>query len=66
MSVIKIIELIGTSKKSWEDAAKEGFKRASKTIKGIKWMEIKNFNGSVKNQKLVEYQAHLKIAFEVK
>lgn len=66
MSVIKIVEVIGTSKKGWEDAANSALKRARRTIKNIKWVEVVKFGATVKDQKLTEYQARLKIAFEVK
>lgn len=67
MSVVKVIELLGSSKKSWEDAANQAVKRASKTIKGIRAVDILGFKAKV-NAKgtIVEYRTHLKVAFEVK
>jgi flavin-binding protein dodecin len=64
--VVKIIELIGTSPKSWEDATKEALDEAAKTIKGIKSIHVKRCTAKVKENKIVEYRAVVKIAFEVK
>ncbi len=66
MAVVKVIELLGSSKKSWEDAACQAVRRASKTIKGIKSIDVLGFKAKVNNGKIVEYRAHLKVAFEVK
>lgn len=66
MTVVKIVELIGISKKSWEDAVHSALARANKTIKGISGVDVLGWNAIVRNGKIVEYRANIKIAFEVK
>ena len=66
MAVMKVIEIMASSKKSWEDAALAASKRTGKTVKNIKsiWIQDQsialNKNGSVK-----EYRVTCKISFEV-
>jgi flavin-binding protein dodecin len=65
MAVVKIIELIGSSPKSWEEATKNALAEAAKTIKNIKSIYVKRCNAKVENNKIVEYRAVVKIAFVV-
>ncbi len=65
MSVVKIIEVIGSSPKSWEDATKNVLAEASKTIQSIKSIYVKRCTAKVENNKIVEYRAVVKIAFIV-
>ena len=65
MNVVKIIELIGSSPVSWEDATKNALVEAAKTIKNIKSIYVKRCNAKVENNKIVEYRAVVKIAFVV-
>jgi flavin-binding protein dodecin len=65
MAVVKIIELIGSSPESWEDATKNALAEAAKTIKNIKSIYVKRCNAKVENNKIVEYRAVVKIAFVV-
>jgi dodecin len=65
MTVAKIIELIGSSPKSWEDATKNALAEAAKTIKNIKSVYVKRCNAKVENNIIVEYRAVVKIAFIV-
>ena len=65
MAVVKIIELIGSSPKDWEDATKNALAEAAKTIKNIKSVYVKRCNAKVENNKIVEYRAVVKIAFVV-
>jgi flavin-binding protein dodecin len=65
MAVIKVIEVIGTSEKSWEDAVQNALARASKTVRNITGIDVLGFKCVVKNNKIVEYRANLKIAFVV-
>ncbi len=65
MSVGKVIELIGGSDKSWEDAVQTAVKRSGKTIRGIRGVEVVRMTGLVKNDKLVEYRVTVKISFGV-
>ena len=65
MSVAKIIELIGSSPKSWEDATKNALEEAAKTVKNIKSVYVKRCNAKVENNRIIEYRAVVKIAFVV-
>jgi len=63
MAVVKIIELVGSSTKDWEEATKNALAEAAKTIKGIKSIYVKRCNAKVENNKIVEYRSVVKIAF---
>jgi len=65
MEIIKIVELIGNSKKDWEDAAQNAVKEASKTISGITGIEVLAQTARVKDNKIVEYRTNVKVAFKV-
>ncbi len=64
--VVKIIELIGSSPKDWEDAAKNALNEAAKTVDNIKSIYVKSCKAKVVNNQIVEYRAVVKIAFVVK
>ena len=65
MVVVKIVELIGSSPKDWEDATKNALAEAAKTIKNIKAVYVKRCNAKVEDNKIVDYRAVVKIAFVV-
>ena len=65
METIKIVELIGNSKKSWEDAAQNAVDEASRTINGITGVEVLAQTAKVNKGKIVEYRTNLKVAFKV-
>ena len=65
MSTIKIIELIGTSDKSWEDAANCAVKEAQETVSGITGLEVNGQTARVENGVIKEYRATVKLAFRV-
>jgi len=62
---IKIIELIGTSKKSFEDAAQDAVNTAAKTLRGITGVDILGQTAVIEKNKIVEYRVNVKIAFKV-
>jgi hypothetical protein len=64
--VVKIIELIGSSPKDWEDAVKNALNEAAKTVDNIKSIYVKSCKAKVVNNEIVEYRAVVKIAFVVK
>jgi flavin-binding protein dodecin len=66
MAIHKVIEVISQSEKSWEDAAQRAVSDAGKSVKGIKSIWIKNFEGIVKGGKIIEYRVNANITFEVK
>ena len=65
MTVVKIIELIGTSPNSWSEAAQNAVTEAAKTIKNIKGVHVKRCTAKVTNDKIVEYNVNVKIAFTI-
>ena len=65
VSTYKMIELVGTSPKSYEDAIQVAVKDASRTIKGLDWFQVTEFRGSITNGKVAQYQAVMKVGFRV-
>ncbi|MFQ6020663.1 MAG: dodecin family protein [Candidatus Aenigmatarchaeota archaeon] len=65
MSVAKIVELVGSSDKSWEDAVNEAIKRASRTIRNIRGVDVIGQKAVVKDGKIIEYRVNVKISFGV-
>ena len=65
MTTIKIIELVGSSPSSWEDAVQKAVNEASKTIKGLRGVDVINQTAVIKDGKIVEYRANVKLAFKV-
>ncbi|MFW9956619.1 MAG: dodecin family protein [Candidatus Odinarchaeota archaeon] len=63
MSVVKVIELIGSSTESWETAAQNAINVASKSVRGITGIDVIHFTAKVKDGKIIEYKANLKVAF---
>jgi flavin-binding protein dodecin len=64
-NVVKVIEVLAQSEKSWEDAAKNALNEAKKSLRNIRSLYIKNFEAKVENDKIVEYRINAKIAFEL-
>jgi len=65
MAVLKVIELLASSEKSWEDAAQNAVKTASKTINGIRSVYVQDFSAVVKGDKITEFRVNAKVTFEV-
>lgn len=65
MSIVKVIELIAQSDKSWEDAASQAVTEASNTVRGIQGIYIENFQAVVENNKITQYRVNAKISFLV-
>ena len=63
-STYKIIELVGTSKTSWEDAAKNAVQTASKSLKELRIAEVKELDLKVENGKVVAYRARVMVSFK--
>jgi flavin-binding protein dodecin len=64
MAIKKVIELLAESNKSWEDAAQNAVAEASKSIRNIRSVYIKDFNAKVENGKIKSYRLNCKITFE--
>lgn len=63
--VYKVMELVGSSKTSIEDAIQTGLKRASQTIKNLRWFEVKDIRGHVADGGVAHYQVVLRVGFQV-
>ena len=61
----KIIELVGVSTESYEDATKNAIKEASKTLKGLSWFEVAQMRGGIREDQVSEYQVILKVGFRL-
>ncbi|MEL6988954.1 MAG: dodecin family protein [Bacteroidota bacterium] len=66
MAIIKVIEVLADSPKSWEDAVSNAVKRASKSVNNIKSAFVQSQSATVKNGKVEKYRVNVKISFEVK
>lgn len=64
-SVAKVVELIGSSPDSWEEATANAVEAASQTLRNIKGVDLKRCTAKVENNRIVEYRAVVKIAFIV-
>ena len=65
VSVVKIIELVGTSDKSWQDAVENAVRRASRTVRNIRGVDVLGWTGRVEGGKIIEYRANVKVSFVV-
>ena len=66
MSIAKVTEVIASSDKSFDDAVKEGVKRADKTLNNIKSVWIKDQKAVVDGGKITEYRVTMKVSFVLK
>lgn len=65
MAVVKIIELVGSSPKSWEEAVQHAVKEASRSIRGITRVGVKEMDVKVDGAKVTEYRARVEISFRI-
>jgi flavin-binding protein dodecin len=61
--LLKVIEVLAESEKSWEDAAAQAVQTAAKTLKNIRSIYIENFEAKVQANKVVRYRINAKISF---
>ena len=61
----KLIELVGTSTESYEDAIANAIKQASKTLKAVSWYEVVQMRGAVNDGNVTEYQVIIKVCFKL-
>lgn len=64
--VYKIVELVGSSATSIEDAIQSAIGRASSTVENIRWFEVTETRGHVENGKVTHYQVTLKLGFTLR
>lgn len=65
MAVVKVIEVIAQSDKSWEDAAHNALRETAKTVRGIKSIWVKDLQAKVENGKIAQYRINAKLSFTV-
>lgn len=65
-SIVKVVEVIAQSEKSFDDAVQEAVTQVAKTVENIKSVWVDNFSCVVANQKIVEYRVNAKVSFVVK
>jgi dodecin len=64
MALLKVIELLSESSKSWEDAAQVAVTEASKSVRNIRSVYIKNMTAEVSNGKITSFRLNCKVTFE--
>jgi flavin-binding protein dodecin len=65
MSVYKVVELVGTSEKSWEDAARNAINVAGKTLRNLRVAEITELDLKIEDGKFAAYRSKVKLSFKV-
>ncbi|WP_445455751.1 dodecin family protein [Flavobacterium sp. HNIBRBA15423] len=65
MAVLKVIEVLSSSEKSWEDATKTAIEKASKSLKNIRSAYVQDQSVTVKNNEVTEFRVTLKVTFEL-
>lgn len=66
MAVMKVIEVLSSSTKGWEDAAQNAVKQASKSVNNIRSVYVAEQSAVVNGDDITEYRVNLKLTFEVK
>lgn len=66
MAVLKVIEVLANSDKSWEDATQNAVKHAAKSVNHIRSVYVNEHSAIVNGDSIVEYRVNVKITFEVK
>jgi hypothetical protein len=64
-SIVKVLEIIAQSDKSFDDAARQAVREAAASVRGIKSIWIENFSGVVEGDRIVEYRVNAKVSFLV-
>ena len=65
MTMLKVIEVLAESNKSWEDAAQVAVTNAAKTVRGVRSVYVENFQATVKDGKVANYRVNAKLTFEL-
>jgi flavin-binding protein dodecin len=63
-SVYKVITLVGTSTKSWEDAAREAVEMAAKSLRDLRIAEVEELDMQLDNGKILNYRAKVRVSFK--
>ena len=65
MPVVKVIEVLAQSEEGWEDAVDQALEEASKSVRNIKSIYVKDFQAIVEDGEIVAYRVNTKISFQV-
>jgi dodecin len=65
MSMLKVIEVLAESNKSWEEAAQNAVANAGKTVRNIRSIYVEHFEAQVAKGKITNYRINAKISFEL-
>jgi dodecin len=65
MSVVKVVELLAESPNSWEEATQEALRSASRSLRGIKSIYIKEMQAVVDNDRITAYRVNVKVSFAI-
>ena len=63
--VVKVIELLAQSEKSWEDAAQGAVEEASKSLRNIRSVYIEHFEAAVEGSKITQFRVNAKVTFDL-
>ncbi len=63
--VQKVTEVVGVSKESFAHAAQNAVDTAAKTVRNLRWFRVTEFEGVVKDQKVAEYHATVRLYFDL-
>ncbi len=64
MSVYKVVELVGSSSQSWEDAAKTAVETAAESLRDLRVAEVNELDMQIEDGKVVAYRARVKVSFK--
>ncbi|WP_372751526.1 dodecin family protein [Labilibaculum sp.] len=65
MTILKVLEVMSSSPKSWEDATKNAVKTAAKTVKEIRSVYVQDMSAVVSKNDITEYRVNVKITFQL-
>jgi flavin-binding protein dodecin len=65
VTVVKVLELVGESQQSWQDAANQAVMEAAKTVHNITGVEVSNWTAHVNDGRISNYKANVRLAFVV-
>lgn len=65
MAIVKVIEVLAQSEESWDDAAEQALREASKSVRNIQSIYVKEFQAIVENERIKNYRINAKVSFLV-
>jgi flavin-binding protein dodecin len=61
----KVVDLVGTSPDSIDQAIQNAIERASKTLRGLDWFQVTETRGHIENGRIAHFQVSLKVGFQI-